>query len=117
MRKLLAAVGLLLRFVRAVLISGLQTVRAILQAATPLGQAPQGALVRVGFAPMSETGAALLGCMVSLTPGTTTIDIDMQRHELLLHVLDASDTDAMVAGMRRDFEPALLAWFGTGGRR
>ena len=58
------------------------------------------------------TARALLGSMVSLTPGTTTIDIDMERKELLLHVLDASDTDAVVAGIRRDFEPGLRALFG-----
>lgn len=112
MGRLLAAIGLLLRFLRAVLSSGVQTVAVILHASRPGGQAPQAALLRVGFAPMSEAGAALLGCMVSLTPGTTTIDIDMDKRELLLHVLDASDTDALVAGIRREFEPGLVALFG-----
>ena len=74
---------------------------------------PGGAAVRVRFAPLNETGAALLGSMVSLTPGTTTIDIDMARRELLLHVLDASDTDALVAGIRHDFEPGLRVLFGS----
>jgi len=63
---------------------------------------------------MSEQGAALLGCMVTLTPGTTTIDIDMASRELLLHVLDATDTDAVVDGIRRSFEPGLIALFGRG---
>jgi multisubunit Na+/H+ antiporter MnhE subunit len=115
--KLFAALALLLRFLRAIVASGVQTVFVILKAGAPGGHAPPGALLRVGFAPMSERGAALLGCMVSLTPGTTTIDIDMQNHELLLHVLDATDTAALVAGIRRDFEPGLVAWFGAGGRR
>lgn len=110
-----AAIVLLARFLRAVLVSGLQTVAVILRAGKPGGQAPPVALLRVRFAPMSEQGAALLGCMVSLTPGTTTIDIDMERRELLLHVLDASDTDALVAGIRRDFEPGLVALFGRPG--
>jgi len=113
MRRAIAAVGLGLRFLRAVLVSGLQTVAVILKASRPGGQAPTAALLRVGFAPMSEQGAALLGCMVSLTPGTTTIDIDMDKHELLLHVLDATDTDALVAGIRREFEPGLVALFGA----
>lgn len=107
-----AALVLLLRFLRALLISGLQTVAVILRAGWPGGAPPPVALLRVRFAPMSETGAALLGSMVSLTPGTTTIDIDMEHRELLLHVLDASDTEALVAGIRRDFEPGLVALFG-----
>jgi multisubunit Na+/H+ antiporter MnhE subunit len=110
--KIWAAFVLLLRFLRALTLSGLQTVGVILRAGRPGGMPPPVALLRVRFAPMSEAGAALLGSMVSLTPGTTTIDIDMERRELLLHVLDASDTDALVAGIRRDFEPGLVALFG-----
>lgn len=112
MRKLLAFFMLLVRFVRAVIVSGLQTLAVIVRSGRPGGEPPQVALVRVRFAPMSEQGAALLGSMVSLTPGTTTIDIDMARRELLLHVLDASDTDALVEGIRTDFEPGLRVLFG-----
>ncbi|HSM22896.1 MAG TPA: Na+/H+ antiporter subunit E [Rubrivivax sp.] len=113
MDKPLAALMLMLRFLRALVVSGLQTVRVILRSSGPGGSPPPMALLRVGFAPMSAQGAALLGCMVSLTPGTTTLDIDMQRRELLLHVLDAAHTDALVAGIRRDFEPALVVLFGA----
>lgn len=112
MKRVAVAVVLLLRFVRAVVVFGVQTVAVIVRAGRPGGRPPPVALLRVGFAPMSERGAALLGAMVSLTPGTTTIDVDMERHELLLHVLDASDPDALVAGIRRDFEPALVRLFG-----
>jgi multicomponent Na+:H+ antiporter subunit D len=88
MNRLFAAIVLLLRFLRAVVVSGLQTVRVILSAPRP-ATAAAGAYLRVRFAPMSGR-RGLLGCMVSLTPGTTTvIDIDMERRELLLHVLDA----------------------------
>ena len=54
---------------------------------------------------MSPTGAALLGCLVTLTPGTTVIDIDMARHEMLLHLLDLSQAEATVASIRKEFEP------------
>jgi multisubunit Na+/H+ antiporter MnhE subunit len=62
---------------------------------------------------MNEQGASLLGCMITLTPGTTTLDIDMDKREILMHVLDASDTDALVKGIREDFEPGLVALFGV----
>lgn len=110
--KPLAALVLLLHFLRAVVISGWQTVRIILR--TGRAHPPPSTLLRVGFAPMSETGAALLGCMVSLTPGTTTIDIDMDQRELLLHVLDAAATDRLLQVIRCDFEPGLVALFGAG---
>lgn len=112
MMKLIAAVVLLARFLKAVVISGFQTVQVILRSSVG-ERKPPAAFLRVKFAPMTEQGASLLGCMITLTPGTTTIDIDMDKREILMHVLDASDTDALVKGIREDFEPGLIALFGV----
>jgi multisubunit Na+/H+ antiporter MnhE subunit len=112
MAKLIAAVVLLVRFLKAVVISGFQTVQVILRASLGERRPPPAAFLRVKFAPMSAQGASLLGCMITLTPGTTTLDIDMDKREILMHVLDASDTDALVQGIREDFEPGLVALFG-----
>lgn len=104
---------LLLRFLKAVVLSGLQTVGVILGSTAKASAARQGAFIRVRFAPMSASGAAILGCMVTLTPGTTTLDIDMDTHELLLHVLDETTIEDMIDGIRTDFEPGLVAVFGV----
>ena len=110
MNRAAAATVLLLRFLWAVVAAGLQTARTILH----LGHtAPRPGFVRVVFAPLTPTGAALLGCLVTLTPGTTVIDIDVQGHTLLLHMLDRDHRDATAAAIRRDFEPGLQAWFGV----
>lgn len=111
--KIWALFVLLLRFLKAVVLSGLQTVQVILAASKGGAGSPTGTFVRVRFAPMSATGAAILGCMVSLTPGTTTLDIDMDQYELLLHVLDEFSVQEMLAGIRTDFEPGLVAVFGV----
>lgn len=115
-KKIFAAIILALRFLKAVFISGFQTVIVIIEARGPGGVQPHVATMRVGFAPMSETGAALLGAMVCLTPGTTTVEIDMERRELLLHVLDARDIDGLVRGIREDFERYIVVLFGTEAR-
>lgn len=112
LRHPLVSLVLLLRFLRAVVVSGWQTVRVILRASSPKGERPPVGFIRMHFAPMSEQGAALLGCMISLTPGTTTIDIDMERHEMLLHMLDTSDAAGAVASIRHDFERYLVILFG-----
>lgn len=112
MSRLGTALLLLLIFAKAVVISGLQTVLVILRR-TFTGQRPAAGLVRMRFAPMDERGATLLGCLISLTPGTTTVDIDMDRRELLLHLLDTSQAAEAIAGIRRDFEPSILRLFGT----
>lgn len=102
-----AALVLLLRFLWQVLVSGLATARIVLHT----GELPRSGLIRIGFAPMSEGAAALLGCLVTLTPGTTVIDIDMARREMLLHVLDLSASEAAVASIREDFERHVLRLF------
>lgn len=103
-----AAAGMLLsRFLWQVLVSGVTTARIVLRRGPP----PPAGLIRMGFAPMSQTGAALLGCLVTLTPGTTVIDIDLERHEMLLHLLDLSTAEAAVASIREEFERYLILLF------
>jgi multisubunit Na+/H+ antiporter MnhE subunit len=105
----LAAAGtLLLRFIWQVLVSGVSTARIVLSP----GPKPPAGLIRLGFAPMSPAGAALLGCLVTLTPGTTVIDIDLARHEMLLHVLDLSRAEATVASIRQELECYVTRLFG-----
>lgn len=116
MSRPVAALLLLLRFLRAVVVSGWQTALVILRAGVGGGPGPAAAFVRIRFAPMDERGAAVLGCLISLTPGTTTLDVDLERREMLLHVLDAGDLDGLLAAIRRDFERYLVVLFGTEGR-
>jgi len=113
MRRLGAAVILLTRFALAVVMSGAQTLGVIVRSASARHVPPHTAILRIPFAPMSANGAALLGAMVTLTPGTTTLDIDMARHQLLVHVLDAIDPQTVLAAIRRDFEPSLVILFGS----
>lgn len=101
-----AAVRLLLRFIGHCVLSGISTARIILQR----GRTSAG-LVRMPYAPMSETGAAVLGAMVTLTPGSSVIDIDVERREMLLHLLDVTAAEAMVAAIRRDFERDIRVLF------
>lgn len=112
MSRPVAALLLLARFLLAVVISGAQTALVILRAGADGRRAPTSAFVRLRYAPMDERGASLLGAMITLTPGTTTIDIDPGRREMLLHVLDASDLGGLLAAIRRDFERYLVVLFG-----
>ena len=103
-----AAAILLVRFFWQVLVSGFTTLRIVVRR----GPLPPAGLIRMEYAPMSETGTVLLGCMVTLTPGTTVIDIDLDRHEMLLHLLDLTDAEATVVSIRQEFERYLTPLFG-----
>ena len=94
------------RFLRHCLVSGLTTAGMILSRRQP----PAG-VVRMQYGPISSTGAAVLGAMVTLTPGSTVIDIDQQRREMLLHLLDIGSREATFASIRKDFEQDLRLLF------
>ena len=106
-RRSFTAASLLATFLWQIVTSGVTTAWLILRP----GARPQPALVRMRFSGLDETGAALLGCMITLTPGTTTIDIDMERGEMLLHLLDGADPAAAVSAVRSDFEQPLRRLF------
>ena len=97
---------LMLRFTSHCLLSGLTTAGIILK-----GTPPPAGLVQLRFAPMSHTGAAMFGALVTLSPGSSAIDIDPQRRVILLHLLDIRTAEATLAAIRRDFEQDLCRLF------
>lgn len=98
---------LMLRFLWQVVTSGLTTAWLIVR---PRSR-PQPGLIRMRYDNLSDLGVSVMGCLISLTPGTTTIDIDPQRGELLLHLLDAGSARDAVASIRREFEGPLQRMF------
>jgi multisubunit Na+/H+ antiporter MnhE subunit len=107
-----AAATLLVRFAWQVLVAGATTAWII---ARP-GLRTSPGLVRMRFSDLSPTGAAFLASLVTLTPGTTAVDIDMDEHRLLLHLLDSRNPERTVARIRGEFECYLAVLFPGGTR-
>jgi multisubunit Na+/H+ antiporter MnhE subunit len=42
--------------------------------------------------------------LTTLSPGSVLVDIDWQRRDMLLHVIDASDPDAVRADLERFYD-------------
>lgn len=102
------AASLLARFLVEVVRSGWATAWLILAG----GPIRKPGLVRMSYDEgLSDTGAVVLGLLITLTPGATTVDLDPARREFLLHLLDARDSEGAVAAIRRDFERPLRALF------
>ena len=55
--------------------------------------------------------ATILASIVSLTPGTVSIDIDQQRWVLSLHALDAPDPAALIREIKQRYEAPLKEIF------
>lgn len=56
--------------------------------------------------------ATVLGSIVSLTPGTVSIDIDMEAATLLIHGLRVPDEAATIADIKARYEAPLMEIFG-----
>ena len=109
MNKLRALLILFWRFPCAMLMSTWSTIRIILISS----DAPRRSFVRFAYDDLNKTGVVLLAAMVTLTPGTSMIDIDLKSRELLLHVLDSEDIETALNAIRRDFLLPLRSLFGA----
>lgn len=56
--------------------------------------------------------ATLLGSIISLTPGTVSIEIERERRVLLVHALHVEDAGAAVAQIKARYEAPLRKVFG-----
>lgn len=108
MNRLCALCRLGANFLREAILSGWATALIILRGDRTL----QPGLVHMPYGDLSDTAANVLGALVTLTPGTTAVDIDLERRELLLHLLDAKQAEATLASIRRDFLLPVRTLFG-----
>lgn len=55
--------------------------------------------------------ATILGSIISLTPGTVSVEIDRERWVILVHALDIDDAEAIVAKIKQRYEAPLKEVF------
>lgn len=106
MRHIALIFCLAVRFFRAGLSAGLATAWVIVSR-----HDTRAGLIRMEFAPMSNAGAMLLGALITLTPGSSAVDIDLAERVMLIHLLDGRDPCAAIAAIRRDFEHYIVNLF------
>lgn len=56
--------------------------------------------------------ATILGSIITLTPGTLTIDIDMDRRVVHIHGLNVPDKSLLIANIKSRYEAPLKEIFG-----
>lgn len=58
-------------------------------------------IVVIPFEDRTPTGVSVTAMIATLSPGEFLVEIDWERREILMHVIDASDPDAVRAHHRR----------------
>ena len=61
-------------------------------------------IVLVPIEERTRLGVAVSALATTLSPGSLLVDVDWQRRAMLIHVIDASDPDAVRAQHRRFYE-------------
>lgn len=112
MHRIAAALALGVVFFWQVLVAGFTTAWLIVRP----GGRPTPAVVHLPYEQLSPAGAVVLACLISLTPGTTALDIDVERRRLLLHLLEGHDPAPALDAIRDRFERRLRVLF-PGDRR
>lgn len=99
MKIVVAITMLLINFIKMALLSGIDTARLILAG----HNVAQDGLARIDYGDLNPGVASFLGAMLTLTPGTTLIDIDIEKRQLVMHLLTLSSYEKTVDIIQRDF--------------
>ncbi|NJN06193.1 MAG: monovalent cation/H+ antiporter subunit E [Rhodobacteraceae bacterium] len=106
-RRPLVALRLLGVFLRDVVVANVEVARRIL--------GPEAAIhSRFVWMPLtieSQQGKAVLAAMVTMTPGTLSVDITEDGHWLLVHAFNLDDEQALIAEIRQRYEAPLREIF------
>jgi multicomponent K+:H+ antiporter subunit E len=103
-----AIVRLALRTLGDIVVANLTVARLVLEP----GREPRPAWLRVRHGLQDPRAVALLATIITTTPGTVSCVIDEGAGEILVHALDAADTDAVAAEILARYATPLKEIFG-----
>ena len=105
-RRTLAAVDLAAVFVWELLKSTAAVARIVLS-----GRKLSPAIVAYPLSVTTDPEITLLANMITLTPGTLSVDVTDDRTVLFVHAIDAPDPDDVIAGIKKSFEQRIAKVF------
>ncbi|MDN3595645.1 Na+/H+ antiporter subunit E [Zunongwangia endophytica] len=65
-------------------------------------------IVKVPLTVQSDAGITLLANMITLTPGTLSLDVSNDKKVLYVHAMYIKDKDKFIAGIKNGFEKRIL---------
>lgn len=101
------ALRLALVVIGDIIVANWQVARLVLDPRVTL----RPAIVQVPVALEDPFVLTILGSIVSLTPGTVTLEIDRDAGALIVHALDVDDTDQLITLIQTRYEAALREVF------
>ncbi len=103
--KIRNAIAFSLNFMRQLLLSNLSVARTVLF--EPLDKI-HPAFLAIPLEAKTDAEIAVLANLITLTPGTLSLDVSTDRSVLYIHTLDVEDVDALRDEIKRNLERGLL---------
>jgi len=104
MRKITAALGLLISFAVELVAANWAVLRIVLRPRLAL----RPGILAYRTELRTDLAKTWLANMITLTPGTLTLFVSDDRRTLYIHTLDIDDTSKIADSIRRAFESKLL---------
>ena len=96
--------GLALLFVQELILSALRVAAIVLRPRLRL----KPALIAFPLTAKSDVEITLLANLITLTPGTLSVDVSADRTHLLIHAIDVTDREALIRGIREGLEAKVM---------
>lgn len=109
LRKLRRAVSLALLFLYELVLSAFRV--AMLVISPRLSKRLNPGIIAFPLTARSDTEITLLANLITLTPGTLSVDVSEDRSVIYVHAIDVPDKDALIADIARGFETKVIEVF------
>jgi multicomponent Na+:H+ antiporter subunit E len=107
--RLPAIVSLLLLFLRELAMSAIRV--AVLVLRPDMMKAIRPALIAYPLSSQSDASITMLANLITLTPGTLSVDVSEDRSTLFIHAIDMGDREALIKDIATGFETRVKAVF------
>lgn len=109
MRRVRRALSLLGLFLYELMASAVRVALVVLR--PDMSKVMQPAIVAVPLSVKSDLEITILANLITLTPGTLSVDLSPDRSVLYVHALNMGDREAMIAEIKNGFEKKVLEVF------
>ena len=103
-RRAIRVAALALLFVQELILSALRVAALVLRPRLDL----RPALIAFPLTATRDVEITLLANLITLTPGTLSVDVSADRRHLMIHAIDVADREALVRSIREGLEAKVL---------
>lgn len=102
--KTMAILALILLFLKELILSNFAVMKLILQPKLTM----KPGIIALPTELTRDWEISTLACLITLTPGTVTVDLSLEGDVLYIHAMDIQDAEEVIAQIKNTFEKAIL---------